>query len=81
MIFYRRFTPSELAEAVSAGEVLPAGVTRFIVEERVLNVRYSLELLEKGDTATRDAELREFGRHFWQGGRVRYYTESVILLE
>ena len=26
--FYRRFTPAVLAEVVSAGEVLPAGVTR-----------------------------------------------------
>jgi hypothetical protein len=80
-IFYRRFTPAELAEVVSAGEVLPAGVTRFIVEERVLNVRYSLELLEKGDPGTRNAELKKFGRHFWQGGRIRYYAEPVILLE
>ena len=27
-LFYRRFTPAELAEVVSAGKVLPAGVTR-----------------------------------------------------
>ena len=40
VVFYRRFTPEELAEVVSVGEVLPVGVTRFIVEERVLNVRY-----------------------------------------
>ena len=64
VIFYRRFTPSELAEAVSAGEVLPVGVIRFIVEECVLNLRYSLELLEKGEPAIRKAELRKFVRHF-----------------
>ncbi len=81
VVFYRRFTPEELAEVVSAGEVLPAGVTRFVVEERVLNVRYPLGLLEKGEPAPCNAELREFVRRSWQGGRVRYYAEPVILFE
>jgi L-serine kinase (ATP) / ParB family transcriptional regulator, heme-responsive regulator len=81
VVFYRRFTPEELAEVVSAGEVLPAGVTRFVVEERVLNVRYPLGLLEKGEPAARNAELREFVRRSWQGGRVRYYAEPVVLFE
>jgi hypothetical protein len=81
VIFYRRFTPAELVEVVSEGEVLPAGVTRFVVEERVLNVRYPLELLQKGELAARNAELREFVRRSWQAGRVRYYAEPVILFE
>ena len=54
--------------------MLPAGVTRFVVEARVLNVRYPLGLLEKGEPAARNAELREFVRRTWQGGRVRYYA-------
>jgi hypothetical protein len=43
VLFYRRFTPAELAEVVSAGEASPAGLTRFVFEERVLNVRYYAE--------------------------------------
>lgn len=81
VLFYRRFTPEELAEVVSRGEVLPAGVTRFVVEERVLNVRYPLGLLEEGEPAVRNVELGEFVRRSWQGGRVRYYSEPVILFE
>jgi len=81
VISYRRFTPAELVEVVLAGEVLPAGITRFVVQERVLNVRYPLGLLEKGETAARNAELREFVRRSWQAGRVRYYAEPVILFE
>ena len=80
-LFYRRFTPAELAEVVSAGEVVPSGVTRFVVEERVLNVHYPLGLIEDGEPAARNAELREFVRRSWQGGRVRYYAEPVILFE
>ncbi len=56
-LFYRRFKPAELAEVVSAGEVLPSGVTRFVVEERVLNVRYPLGLIENGEPVARNAEL------------------------
>ena len=81
VLLYRRFTPDELAEVVSVGEVLPAGVTRFVVEERVLNVRYPLGLLEKGEPAARNAELREFARRSWQDGRVRYYAEPVVFFE
>jgi L-serine kinase (ATP) / ParB family transcriptional regulator, heme-responsive regulator len=61
--------------------VLPAGLTRFIVEERVLNVRYPLGLLEKGEPAVRNAELREIMRRSWQDGRIRYYAEPVVLFE
>lgn len=56
VLFYRRYTPAELAEIVSAGECCPLG------------------LLEKGEPAARNAELREFVRRTWQGGRVRYYV-------
>jgi L-serine kinase (ATP) / ParB family transcriptional regulator, heme-responsive regulator len=80
-LFYRRFTPAELAEIVSAGEVLLAGLPRFVFEERVSNVRYPLGLIENGEPAARIAELREFVRRFWQGGRVRYYAEPMILFE
>lgn len=81
MLLYRCFTPGELVEVVSGGGVLPAGLTRFMVEERVLNVRYPLELLAKGDSAARNAELEAFVGEAWQRNRVRRYTEPVVLFE
>lgn len=81
MLLYRRFTPRELVKAVSAGEVLPAGITRFVIEERVLNVRYPLELLSSGEPAARNAELLEFVKRSWKRNRVRYYREPVVLFE
>ncbi len=45
ILFFRRFTPADIAEVVSAGEVWLAGLTRFVFEERVLNVRYPLGLI------------------------------------
>lgn len=81
VLLYRCFTPGELLEIVSEGEVLPAGITRFIIEERVLNVRYPLALLAEGDFAARNAELEAFIGEALQRNRVRRYTEPVVLFE
>lgn len=81
VLLYRRFTPGELAEVVSEGEVLPAGITRFVVRERVLNIRYPLRLLANGELEARNAELRQFVRRSWERNRVRYYGEPVVLFE
>ena len=81
MLLYRCFTPGELVEVVSGGGVLPAGITRFTVEERVLNVRYPLELLAEGGSAARNAELEAFVGEAWRRNRVRRYTEPVVLFE
>jgi L-serine kinase (ATP) / ParB family transcriptional regulator, heme-responsive regulator len=81
MIRYRPFTPGELVEVVRSGTVLPAGITRFRVQERVLNVRYPLEKMRNGDAPTRNAELRAFVRKLWNENRIRYYQEPVVLFE
>lgn len=81
LLLYRRFSPRELAEVVDTGEVLPAGITRFPVPERVLNVRYPLVLLEDGEPAARNAELRGFVEKSLEGNRVRYYAEPIVLFE
>ena len=81
LIRYRSFTPGELAEIVDAGAVLPAGITRFRIQERVLGVRYPLDRMMDGDLRTRNAELREFVERRWAENRVRYYGEPVVLFE
>ena len=81
LLLYRRFTPGELVEVVARGEVLPAGITRFLVKERVLNVRYPLDFLNGGDLAARNAQLQEFVKESWQKNRIRYYAEPVVLFE
>ncbi len=81
LLVYRRFSPRELVEVVESGKVLPAGITRFSVRERVLNVRYPLDLLEEGDPAIRTAELGELVEEALRKNRVRYYAEPVVLFE
>jgi hypothetical protein len=81
LIRYRSFTPKDLAEIVDSGTVLPAGITRFRVRERVLGVRYPLNRMMEGDPRARNAELREFVESRWEENRVRYYGEPVVLFE
>jgi hypothetical protein len=81
MIRYRLFTPGELVEIVRSGAVLPAGITRFRVRERVLGVRYPLEKMKSGDAPARNAELKAFVERLWRENRIRYYGEPVILFE
>jgi L-serine kinase (ATP) / ParB family transcriptional regulator, heme-responsive regulator len=81
LIRYQPFTPGELAEIVDSGTVLPAGITRFRVRERVLGVRYPLDRMMEGDPSARNAELRDFVEGRWEENRVRYYGEPVVLFE
>jgi hypothetical protein len=81
VISYRRFKPAELVAVAEGGAVLPAGVTRFVVGERVLGVRLPLELLRDGDLPGRNAELDALVRAAREADRVRYYGEPVVLFE
>jgi hypothetical protein len=81
IVRYRPFAPEELVEIVRSGAVLPAGITRFRVRERVLGVRYPLEKIKDGDATSRNAELRAFVERLWKENRIRYYEEPVVLFE
>jgi hypothetical protein len=81
LIRYRPFSPGELVEIVRSGAVLPAGITRFRVRERVLGVRYPLERMKDGDAPARNAELKAFVERLWRENRIRYYEEPVVLFE
>ena len=81
IVRYRPFAPEELVEIVRSGAVLPAGITRFRVKERVLGVRYPLEKMRDGDVPARNAELQAFVGRLWEENRIRYYEEPVVLFE
>jgi len=81
LIRYTGFTPGELAAIVDSGTVLPAGITRFRVSERVLGVCYPLENMAGNDVDALNDKLREYVRRRWEEGRVRLYGEPVVLFE
>ena len=81
LIRHQTFTPGELAAIVDSGTVLPAGITRFRVKERVLGVRYPLDGMMDGDATTQNDRLEAFIRRRWDEDRVRFYGEPVVLFE
>lgn len=81
LIRYRPFTVRELAEIVRYGAVLPAGITRFRIRERVLGVRFPLEKMKDGDLEARNADLRKLVESYQKQNRIRYYGEPVVLFE
>lgn len=81
IVRYRAFSPGELIEVVRFGAILPAGITRFRIEERVLGVRFPLTSLRSKDTAATNADLRAFVEDRWGENRIRRYAEPVVLFE
>jgi hypothetical protein len=80
-LLYRAFSPAELAELVRSGHLLPAGITRFRVKERVLGVRYPLERMRDGHLEASNADLRDFVERCLEANRVRRYDEPVVVFE
>jgi hypothetical protein len=81
LVRYRPFAPAELVEVVASGAVLPPGITRFHVRERVLGVRFPLRRMQSADPEAANAELKRHIREFWDQNRIRYYGEPVVLFE
>lgn len=81
VIRYRSFSPGELVEIVRSGEVLPAGITRFRISERVLGVHYPLTEMRSGEREARNAGLRRFIEKRKEENRIRRYEEPVVLFE
>lgn len=67
----------ELEEVVLSGNVMPAGVTRFTVPGRLLNLRIPLDLL-KGDAYDQEDWERLCAQ--WAGS-LRLYSEAVYFCE
>lgn len=74
------FPPVRVEDVVKAAigqDLLPAGVTRFLVPERVLRLKAPLAILESGDQAELDRLVEERSTT----GRVRRYEETVVVLD
>lgn len=72
-----RHSLARLIEIVQRGQVLPAGVTRFLIAGRLLNLRVPLDLLRAEEAPGR--LWHELLEH-WQSS-LRLYTEAVYVCE
>ncbi len=82
LIVFPRFQQEEVLQAASAGWLLPAGLTRFVISPRALRVNYPLERLAANRSLEeKRAELETWVRDKAENRRVRFYAEATFLFD
>jgi hypothetical protein len=72
----------DVLKAAITDDLLPAGITRFLVDERALLLNAPLDLLGgEGSTDEKQDRLDELIAERAQDGRVRRYEETVFILD
>jgi hypothetical protein len=72
----------DVMKAAISDDLLPAGITRFLVEERALGLNAPLDLLSSDDSiASKQRALDELIARRARDGRVRRYEETVFILD
>ncbi len=75
-------TTEDVMKAAVGDDLLPAGITRFIVRDRTLRLGVDLELLRSPGTADdKQRTLDDLLASRAQEGRIRRYEEPVIILD
>lgn len=79
---YPQFQPEDVFDAAAAGDLLPAGLTRFVIPGRILRLNADLVRLKSNEPL---AEKRAWFDEFLAGklsrSRLRVYQEPVVLLD
>jgi threonine dehydratase/phosphoglycerate dehydrogenase-like enzyme len=79
---FPQFAPEDVFSGASQGELLPAGLTRFLIPGRILRLNADLHRLKQDEPlATKRAWLNQFLEEKLARSRLRYYQEPVILLD
>lgn len=72
----------DVMKAAIDNDMLPAGITRFVVPERALRLNMPIELLESGrSVAEKQVTLDEMLEKRARAGRIRRYEEPVYILD
>lgn len=79
---FPQFKPETVFEVASQGDLLPAGLTRFVIPGRILRLNADLARLKKEEPlALKRAWFNKFLEEKLARSRLRYYQEPVILLD
>lgn len=81
LIEFPTLTVEEVMRAALGRDLLPAGVTRFLVPERALRLNLPLSLLEEGDIGQKQSALDGLLAERAGEGRIRRYSEPVFILD
>lgn len=82
LLVYRPVSLAEVRAAAAAGELLPSGITRFLVPRRVLGFDLPLSFLEMAiPLPEKRRRLEGLVAERFASGRVRYYAEPVFVFD
>lgn len=79
---FPQFKPADVFNTASEGNLLPAGLTRFVIPGRILRLNADLERLRQAEPlAAKRVWFNKFLAEKLARSRLRYYQEPVILLD
>lgn len=82
LFVFPAFTVTQVLQISSAGKVVPAGITRFIIPGRVLRLNLDLIRLEQDESLlAKTAWLNQVVHELIIKHKVRYYEEPLYLLD
>ncbi|MBN1220200.1 MAG: hypothetical protein JXM69_14830 [Anaerolineae bacterium] len=82
LVVFPQYTVEQVLQIANNGQLMPSGITRFIIPGRVLRVNIELDYLKSDrPLAEKNAWLDQLMADKLAGGRVRYYQEPVYLLD
>jgi L-serine kinase (ATP) / ParB family transcriptional regulator, heme-responsive regulator len=82
LVVFPNYDPSEVMALAKDGQLLPTGLTRHLINGRVLRVNYPLEELKSGDPLEeKNRRLREWLQQKMKSKEVRFYGEMTYLFD
>ncbi|MCS6843046.1 MAG: hypothetical protein NZ528_01790 [Caldilineales bacterium] len=82
LVVFPTYRPADIMALVRAGEVIPSGVTRHIIQERALRINIPLAVLAADQPlAEKEAWLQRWWRERLDANAIRYYAESTFLFD
>jgi L-serine kinase (ATP) / ParB family transcriptional regulator, heme-responsive regulator len=79
---FPQFKPETVFDVASRGELVPAGLTRFVIPGRILRLNADLARLKQDEPlAAKRAWLNQYLEEKLARSRLRYYQEPVVLLD
>jgi hypothetical protein len=82
IVVFPNYDPFEVLALARDGELLPTGLTRHLIQGRVLRVNYPLSELKSNEALEiKNARLQEWLRQKMASKEVRFYGETTYLFD
>lgn len=82
LVIFPQYDPSEVLELARDGELLPAGLTRHLIQGRALRINYPLgELKSQDGLEEKNAQLKAWLLQKLSTKEVRFYGETTFLFD